>query len=42
VAWVNHPEWIKTPSLPPGMGLQFVRFADGAQALLGKLLEGAP
>jgi CheY-like chemotaxis protein len=23
VAWVNHPEWRKKPSLPSGMGLQF-------------------
>jgi len=23
VAWVNHPEWIKTSSLPSGMGIQF-------------------
>ena len=24
VAWVNHPEWMKSPDLPPGMGVQFV------------------
>jgi CheY-like chemotaxis protein len=24
VAWVNHPEWMKSPTLPPGMGVQFV------------------
>lgn len=23
VAWVNHPEWIKAPELPPGMGVEF-------------------
>jgi uncharacterized protein (TIGR02266 family) len=23
VAWVNHPEWRKKPSLPSGMGMQF-------------------
>jgi len=24
VAWVNHPEWIKMPRLPVGMGVQFL------------------
>lgn len=24
VAWVNHPEWVKKPSLAAGMGLQFL------------------
>ena len=24
VAWVNHPEWMKCPGFPPGMGIQFV------------------
>ncbi|WP_432821763.1 response regulator [Trichloromonas sp.] len=24
VAWVNHPEWMKSPGLPAGMGVQFV------------------
>jgi uncharacterized protein (TIGR02266 family) len=23
VAWVNHPEWIKAPNLPSGMGVRF-------------------
>ncbi len=27
VAWVNHPEMIKKPHLPPGMGLQFVNLS---------------
>lgn len=40
VTWVNHPEWIKTPSLPEGMGLQFVQFEEGSEALLGELLDG--
>jgi Tfp pilus assembly protein PilZ len=24
VAWVNHPEWVKMPRLPAGMGVQFI------------------
>ena len=24
VAWVNHPEWVKMPRLPTGMGVQFI------------------
>ncbi|BCR03824.1 two-component system response regulator [Desulfuromonas versatilis] len=24
VAWVNHPEWIKNPRLPSGMGVEFL------------------
>jgi len=32
VAWVNHPEWVKTSSLPSGMGIQFVEISDEAVA----------
>jgi hypothetical protein len=24
VAWVNHPDWLKKPELPVGMGIEFV------------------
>ena len=27
VAWLNHPESIKNPSLPVGMGLQFINLS---------------
>jgi hypothetical protein len=34
VAWVNHPEWVKTNNLPIGMGVQFLDLApEGAEAL---------
>jgi len=34
VAWVNHPEWVKTNHLPTGMGVQFLDLAaDDAEAL---------
>ncbi len=42
VTWVNHPEWVKRPLLPPGMGLQFIRFAEGAEVRFRALLEGSP
>lgn len=32
VAWVNHPEWVKTSTLPSGMGIQFVEIDDDAAA----------
>jgi len=28
VAWLNHPDWIKRPQLPSGMGIEFVDIAD--------------
>lgn len=28
VAWVNHPEWVKSSKLPSGMGIQFVELAE--------------
>jgi uncharacterized protein (TIGR02266 family) len=32
VAWVNHPEWVKTSSLPSGLGIQFLELADADAA----------
>ena len=32
VAWVNHPEWLKSYLLPSGMGVQFLELAAEAQA----------
>lgn len=34
VAWVNHPEWVKTSSLPSGMGIQFVEISEDAVAAI--------
>jgi len=39
VAWVNHPEWVKTSSLPSGMGLQFLELADTDQAVMNTFIE---
>jgi uncharacterized protein (TIGR02266 family) len=38
VAWVNHPEWVKKPKLPAGMGIQFLPLDEPTQAALAKLL----
>lgn len=38
VAWVNHPEWVKKPKLPAGMGIQFLPLDQPTQAALAKLL----
>ena len=38
VAWVNHPEWIKKPILPAGMGVQFLPLEPATQAALAQLL----
>lgn len=42
VAWVNHPEWIKTPSLPSGMGIQFLDLADAAETAVREFIEKKP
>jgi len=34
VAWVNHPEWVKTSSLPSGMGVRFAELAEEDRAAL--------
>ena len=28
VAWINHPDWIKKPQLPHGMGVEFLDITD--------------
>jgi len=38
VAWVNHPEWVKKPKLPAGMGIQFLPLDEPTQAALATLL----
>lgn len=38
VAWVNHPEWVKKPKLPAGMGIQFLPLDEPTQAALARLL----
>jgi uncharacterized protein (TIGR02266 family) len=36
VAWVNHPEWIKTSRLPSGMGIQFLELTDADAAAVSE------
>jgi uncharacterized protein (TIGR02266 family) len=41
VAWVNHPEMIKNPALPSGMGVQFLDLSlDDLQAIRDFIREG--
>jgi uncharacterized protein (TIGR02266 family) len=42
VAWVNHPEWVKKPKLPAGMGIQFLGLDAATQTALARLLEASP
>ncbi len=38
VAWVNHPEWLKNPKLPVGMGVQFLGLdKQGVEAICSYL-----
>ena len=42
VAWVNHPEWLKTANLPTGMGVQFLDLAPENTDVLQGLLDQLP
>jgi len=42
VAWVNHPEWIKTSKLPNGMGIQFVDLPEDAAMAIREHFEKKP
>ncbi len=39
VAWVNHPEWIKNPRLPNGMGVQFVDLMPQAREAIRAFVD---
>ncbi len=39
IAWVNHPEWIKNPSLPQGMGVRFVDLSARATRAIARHVE---
>lgn len=34
IAWVNHPEWIKMPKLPAGIGVQLKKISDADRQIL--------
>lgn len=42
VSWVNHPEWIKTSTLPYGMGIQFLDLSEEAEAAVRDFIEKSP
>ncbi|HKJ04155.1 MAG TPA: TIGR02266 family protein [Geopsychrobacteraceae bacterium] len=39
VAWVNHPDWLKKPELPVGMGVEFVDVNPENRELLQLFIE---
>ncbi len=39
VAWLNHPDWIKKPQLPHGMGVEFLDVADDQQQRISNFLS---
>lgn len=41
VAWVNHPDWLKKPKLPVGMGIEFVDIDDERKKKIRSLIEQA-
>ncbi len=42
VAWVNHPEWVKTSILPSGMGIQFLDLEAEVLLAISDYLDKAP
>ncbi len=41
VAWINHPDWIKKPQLPHGMGVEFIDITDDQQQRITQHLAQA-
>lgn len=41
VAWLNHPDWIKKPQLPHGMGVEFIDITDDQQQRIARCLSQA-
>ena len=41
VAWLNHPDWIKKPQLPHGMGVEFIDITDDQQQRIARHLSQA-
>lgn len=39
IAWVNHPEWVKNPSLPHGMGVRFIDLSERATRAIARHIE---
>lgn len=39
VAWVNHPDWIKKPKLPVGMGIEFIDISPDLRRQLDLFVE---
>jgi len=39
VAWLNHPDWIKKPQLPHGMGIEFIDITDDQQNRIDSYLS---
>ncbi len=39
VAWLNHPDWVKKPMLPHGMGVQFIDITEEQQQRLSRHLS---
>ena len=40
VAWLNHPDWVKKPQLPHGMGIEFLDMNDSDRQRLQRHLNG--